>query len=125
MEVLCGEGDGPDLRTLLLVERFVEATDDYLGAVRRSAFRVPILWRPIRLAVDSGGHLGVQFKHRMTGKQEGMFLASEHSRFSTVVADISIDEVDEQRLIERIVLPANGTLSESQGGAEAPDRLSP
>jgi hypothetical protein len=98
VELLCGEGGEPDLETLVLVERFLEGPADHLAAVRRSAFRLPFLWRPIRLAVNDQGRLGLQFRHRVTGRQAGMFFADEHSSFTTRLSAIAVTEEDRRRL---------------------------
>ena len=94
VELLCGEGVSPDMRTVILVERFLDCAVDYVGAIRRSAFGIPILWRPIRFAINNEGRLGLQFKHRITGRQDGMFFADELSTFSTRLADITVNEDD-------------------------------
>lgn len=120
MELLSGEGAEPNLKVLLLVERFLEASADYLAAVRRSTFKIPILWRPIRLAVNDEGRLGVQFKHRLTGKQAGMFFADEHSDFSLTVPHVSIEEADERRLVQRIAMQDQAA-HEVEDGPEPPE----
>lgn len=91
MELLCGEGDKPDEQTLALAEQFLGRGVDYIAAIRRQVFKMPILWRPIRLAVNNEGRLGLQFKHRITGKQKGMYFADDHSSFTTKLADVVID----------------------------------
>jgi hypothetical protein len=98
MELLCGEGAEPDIRAILLIEQFFDGPVDHLAAVRRSAFRMPFLWRPIRFAINNKGRLGVQFRHRLTGRQEGMFFADEHSAFATLLSDIVVSEADARRL---------------------------
>jgi len=92
LELLCGEGDEPDEKILALVERFLDGGVDHIAAVRRNVFTIPPLWRPIRIAVNNEGRIGLQFKHRITGKQEGMFFADDHSSFTTTLADVT-DEV--------------------------------
>jgi hypothetical protein len=81
VELLCGEGEHADAKALRLAEKFLEDSADYLGAVRRSAFALPKLWQPIRLAINDEGRLGVQFRNRLTGQRAGMFFADEHSHF--------------------------------------------
>jgi hypothetical protein len=98
IELLCGEGDSPDIKNILLIEQFFDGSSDYLREIRSSAFRVPFLWRPIRLAVNSEGRLGVQFQHRLTGRQEGMFIADQHSSFSTRLSQVAVSEEDMRRL---------------------------
>lgn len=95
-ELLCGEGGGPDERVLRLVEQFLGDATDHLDAVRGSAFRLPRLWRPIRLAINTEGRLGIQFRNRLTGRQEGMFFADEHSTFQTRLGDVTVQEGDER-----------------------------
>ena len=90
IELLCGEGGTPDKRILALVERFVDGGVDHIAAIRRDVFRMPILWRPIRFAVNNEGRLALQFKHRITGKQEGMFFADDHCAFATRLANVII-----------------------------------
>ena len=85
MELLCGEGGTPDERILALVERFLDSAIDHIAAVRRNVFAIPILWRPIRFAVNNEGRLGLQFRHRITGRQEGMSFADDHSSFKTTL----------------------------------------
>ena len=60
--------------------------------MRRSAFAMPRLWRPIRFAVNNQGRLGLQFRHRLTGKQEGIFFADEHSTFQTTLGDLVFEQ---------------------------------
>jgi hypothetical protein len=100
-EILCGEGNEPDLKELLLVERFLDDSVDHISSVRRSAFKMPRLWRPIRFAVNNQGRLGLQFQHRLTGKQDGMFFADEHSTFRTSLSDITIEPGDAERFVQR------------------------
>ena len=99
-ELLCGEGDAPDLRKILLTEKFLAAETDHLGEVRGSAFRLPWMWRPIRFAINNQGRLGIQFKNRITGTQQGMFFSDEHSRFSVRLTDISVTAEESRRLHE-------------------------
>lgn len=89
MELLCGEGDAPDKDTLALVTRFLEGDTDHIAATRKNALRTPILWRPIRFAVNNEGRLGLQFKHRITGRQVGMYFVDEHSSFKSRLTDVS------------------------------------
>ena len=98
MELRCGEGDEPDFRTLLLVERFLTGPTDHIAEVRRSALRLAWLWRPIRFAVNNQGRLGLQFKHRLSGRRAGMFFTDEHSSFVTRLQQIAVGEADRQRL---------------------------
>ena len=98
MELLCGEGDKPDVRAIALVERFFDGPEDHMAAVRRSALSFPPFWRPIRFAINKDGKLGIQFKHRLTGKQVGMFFADEHSAFKMKRADVPESEADPDRL---------------------------
>ena len=98
MELLCGEGTTPDMKTLVFVERFLDGTVDHIGAIRRSAFTMPILWRPIRFAINNEGRLGLQFKHRITGRQDGMFFTDEHSSFNTKLADVRVNDEDMRRM---------------------------
>jgi hypothetical protein len=83
MDALYGEGNTPDIKALALIEQFFEGAVDHIAAIRRSVFTIPMLWRPIRFAINNEGRLGLQFKHRLTGKQCGMFFADEHSAFTT------------------------------------------
>lgn len=87
LEVLCGEGAEPDQGQLLFIERLCREAPDALGQVRRSGFRLPFLWRPIRLAFNDEGRLLVQFQRRFLGKRVGLFL-DEHCAFSLRLADI-------------------------------------
>jgi hypothetical protein len=100
MELLCGQGNEPDLKSIIFIEHFFGGTDDHIAAIRRSAFSMPRLWRPIRFAINNEGRLGLQFKHRLTGKQEGMFFADEHSSFAMKRSDVRISEYDLKRLQE-------------------------
>lgn len=100
VELLCGEGDTPDLQEIKLAEQFLNATEDRLVTVRRSVFALPWLWRPIRLAVNDEGRLGIQFRNRMTGSQRGMFFADEHSSFSTRRPDVTVTAEDKRKLTE-------------------------
>lgn len=102
MEMLCGEGDEPDLKSLVLIEHFFSGPEDHIANIRRSAFRMPRLWRPIRFAVNNEGRLGLQFKHRITGRQEGMFFADEHSSFTTKRSNVTVKDDDVKRLQERV-----------------------
>ena len=102
-ELLCGSGDTPELRDILLTEQFLTAADDHLGQIRESAFRIPWLWRPIRFAVNDQGRLGVQFKNRVTGKQRGMFFADEHSTFRMRRTDVTVTSEDSTRLQQRSI----------------------
>jgi hypothetical protein len=101
MELLCGEGNEPDLKSIILIEQFFDGSEDYIATIRRSALRMPRLWRPIRFAINNEGRLGLQFKHRITGKQEGMFFADEHSSFTMKRSDVTINDDDWKRLQER------------------------
>lgn len=98
MELLCGEGDEPDVRTIALIERFFEGPEDHLADIRRAVHALPRLWRPIRFAINNRDQLGVQFRHRLTGKQAGMFFADEHSAFNLKRSDIPEQEADPGRL---------------------------
>jgi len=104
MELLCGAKDAPDLPLLVLIEKFLGDSTDHIGEVRRSAFQLPRFWRPIRFAINNEGRLGIQFKHRITGRQIGMFFADEHSSFSMKRTDVKISDEDMMRLKERIGL---------------------
>ncbi len=88
MELLCGESDKPDEKIVNFVEQFLGSGIDHIAAIRKDVFKIPILWRPIRFAVNNEGRLGIQFKHRITGNQKGMFFADEHSSFTTNLADV-------------------------------------
>ena len=55
VELLCGEGDQPDPKSLLMIAQFLDVATDHLGAVRRSALTLPKLWRPIRFAINDEG----------------------------------------------------------------------
>jgi hypothetical protein len=101
MELLCGSGDEPDFQSLVLIERFLGGAKDHIGEVRRSAFRLPRLWRPIRFAINNDGRLGLQFKHRVTGKQDVLFFADEHSSFTMGRSDVKTSDDDLKRLKER------------------------
>jgi hypothetical protein len=101
MELFCGDGDTPDLKCLVLIERFFDSSVDHIRAIRRSAFKIPMFWRPIRFAVNNEGRLGIQFRLRLTGRQEGMFFADEHSSFTTRLTDVTITEADFDRLKQR------------------------
>jgi len=102
VELLCGSDDEPDFPTLAYVELFLNHPSDQIAAIRRSALKFPRFWRPIRIAVNNSGRLGLQFMHRLTGAQKGMFFADEHSSFSTKLADISLADTDRDRLREII-----------------------
>ena len=97
LELLCGEGDEPDFESIFLVER-LSAGEDRIAAVRKSVFLLPWLWQPIRLAVNDEGRLGLQFRHRLTGRQKGMFLADEHSTFAMNRFTMTLDEKERSRL---------------------------
>jgi hypothetical protein len=101
MELLCGEGNEPDIQIIKLIEQFFSSTKDHIAEVRRSAFRVPLFWRPIRFAINNEGRLGLQFKNRVTGKQDALFFADQHSSFTTKRSDIKINDDDRKRLKER------------------------
>jgi hypothetical protein len=98
IELLCGEEEQPDIRTLILIEHFFSGGDDHLAVIRRSVFRFPIIWHPIRLAINDQGRLGVQFRNRITGSQVGMFFADEHSTFTMLRTDVAISDDDVKRL---------------------------
>ncbi len=97
VEFLCGEGDEPDLQNLMLAERFL-VNPEYLDEIRRNCLRPAFLWRPVRLAINNKGRLGVQFRNRLTGKQVGMFLADEHSQFRETRDNIEVSDEDRNRL---------------------------
>lgn len=88
MELLCGEEVSPDEDILALVTQFLEGETDHIAVTRKNVFRIPILWRPIRFAVNNEGRLGLQFKHRITGRQVGMYFADEHSSFKARLTDV-------------------------------------
>ena len=81
MELLCGEGDAPDESTLALVVQFLSGDTNHIAVIRKKVFNIPFFWRPIRFAVNEEGRLGLQFKHRITGRQDGIYFADEHSSF--------------------------------------------
>jgi len=108
MELLCGDGDAPDMAALLLVERFFDGNVDHIASIRRSVFNFPPLWQPIRLAINNEGRLGLQFKHRLTGRQQGMFFADEHSSFNTNLSSITIADEDVERLQRRDISDQDG-----------------
>lgn len=105
MEYLCGQADEPDIRSLLFLEAFMSDGIDHIGEVRASAVSIPMLWRPIRLAVNNEGRMGLQFMNRMTGKQIGMFFADEHSSFKTRLKDIQVRDEDKKRLTTPFTVP--------------------
>jgi len=96
-----GAEDAPDLPSLVLIEKFLGDSTDHIGEVRRSALQLPRFWRPIRFAINNEGRLGIQFKHRITGRQIGMFFADEHSSFSMKRTDVKIGDEEMMRLKER------------------------
>jgi len=98
MELFCGDGDKPDVRAIALVENFFDGLEDHMAAIRRSALNFPRLWRPIRFAINNDGKLGVQFKNRITGKQDQLFFADEHSNFKMTRDDIPEGETSQDRL---------------------------
>ena len=81
IELLCGEGASPDEDVMDLISLFLNGSADHIATVRKSVFKFPMLWRPIRFAVNNEGRLGLQFKNRLTGRQDGMYFADEHSSF--------------------------------------------
>jgi|GEM_PF-6061286 len=98
MEFLCGEAAAPETAKLLLVERFLAGNVDHIAIIRQSAFKLPFLWRPIRLAINNRGQLGLQFKNRLTGAQEGMFFADERSAFTELLSSVQVTAEDASRL---------------------------
>jgi hypothetical protein len=102
MELLCGQESEPDLKALVLIEHFLSGPEDRIATIRRSALTMPLLWRPIRFAINNQGRLGLQFMHRITGKQVGMFFADEHSLFSMKRTDVTVGEDDAKRLLSGI-----------------------
>ena len=98
MEFLSGEGSQPDVQKLIFLERFLNSYIDHIKNIRSSVFSLPVLWHPIRFAVNNEGRMGLQFKNRITGKQVGMFFADEHSSFTTRLNEVEIDENDIKRL---------------------------
>jgi len=81
MEFLCGEAEEANEHQLQFLNEFL-ANEGHIDQVRQSVFRLPWLWRPIRFAVNNQGRLGLQFRNRLTGAQEGMYFADEHSEFN-------------------------------------------
>lgn len=73
------------------------------------------LWRPIRFAINDEGRLGLQFKHRLTGRQDGMFFADKHLSFTTKLSANTISDEDTKRLTEHS--------ASDERGAERPDQL--
>jgi hypothetical protein len=53
--------------------RFVERVDENIAALRRRV-RFGFLYQPIRIAVNNESRVGVQFRHRLTGKQGVLIL---------------------------------------------------
>lgn len=98
MEMRCGEGDAPDCAALLLVEKFLGDAVDHIAVIRRSVFRVPVSWRPIRFAVNDRGQLGLQFKYCITGAQQGVFFADQHSTYKVLATEIEVSLEDAARL---------------------------
>ena len=98
MEFLLGEGSQPDVQAILFLETFLNSPIDHIKNIRSSAFSCPILWRPIRFAVNNEGRMGLQFKNRITGKQLGMYFADEHSSFTVRLNEIEVNEDDINRL---------------------------
>jgi len=98
MEFFAGQGSQPDIQKLLFLDKFLNNPIDYIKDIRSSVFSFPILWRPIRCAVNNEGRMGLQFKNRITGKQVGLFFADEHSSFITRLNEIEIGENDINRL---------------------------
>jgi hypothetical protein len=73
MEVLLdGTPDAPSQEQIAAFERFAANLTENLLAVRR---QIPwsFLYRPIRIAPNRENRVGVQFRHKLTGKQIGMF----------------------------------------------------
>lgn len=103
MEFFAGQSSQPDVQKLIFLETFLSSQIDHIKNIRSSVFFFPILWRPIRCAVNNEGRMGLQFKNRITGKQVGMFFADEHSSFTARLNEVEIDENDINRLTKTII----------------------
>ena len=70
--VLDGTPERPDEKHLAAIDAFMLHAGESINRLRQ---RLPLsfLWRPIRFAPNSEGKVGVQFRHRLTGRMEMLF----------------------------------------------------
>lgn len=70
--VLSGTADKPNPDELVAVQAFMLHAGDSIARLRRK-LRLPLLWRPIRIAPDNENRIGVQFQHRIFNRRELLF----------------------------------------------------
>src|SRR5262245_20106509 len=69
--VLDGSKEAPDPRQAEALRRFTKNIDENVNKLRRRLL-LPFLFRPVRLAPNSRGKVGVQFRNILTGDQKRM-----------------------------------------------------
>ena len=102
MELLCGEGSEPDFPEIVYAELFLNDQVDHIKAIKKSVFTFSFMWRPIRIAINNQGRLGLQFLN-ILGKQKGMLFDDEHSSFKVLLPDIDLDEFTKEKLTKYVI----------------------
>jgi hypothetical protein len=69
--VLDGSKEAPDPLQAEALRRFTKNIDENVNKLRRRLL-LPFLFRPVRLAPNSRGKVGVQFRNILTGDQKKM-----------------------------------------------------
>lgn len=70
--LLNGTKEGPAPNQIEAFIKFKINIDDNLTQVRKKN-NLSFFYRPIRISQNNENRIGIQFKHRLTGKQVGMF----------------------------------------------------
>src|SRR5262245_61048916 len=65
---LGGTAESPNKQHLAAIQEFMPRADETISQLRR---RLPLsfLWRPVRLAPNDQGRVGVQFQHRLLNRR--------------------------------------------------------
>jgi hypothetical protein len=69
--VLDGTKESPDPVQAEALRRFTQNIDDNVNKLRKRLL-IPFLFRPVRLAPNKRGKVGVQFRNILTGDQKKM-----------------------------------------------------
>jgi hypothetical protein len=71
--VLDGTAESPSKQQLAAIQEFMPRADE---TITHLCSRLPLsfLWRPVRLAPNDQGRVGVQFQHRLLNRRQLLFL---------------------------------------------------
>jgi hypothetical protein len=70
--IMGGDASGPQDEQRAAVDAFLQRAETIIERLRRK-LSLPFLWRPIRIAPNNQGRVGVQFQHRVMNRRELLF----------------------------------------------------